>query len=625
MAFRLKMKRMFCHAYLCELISYPLISMKPNKYLMAYRLAALLAVAMISLLPDTLAQQLSLEKIKQDVFSLASDTMKGRKPGTPEGQLASMYIRRKMQETGLKMLESNGFQKFDVVYDVKLGKLNSLTFEGFEGKAGLNYTPYSFSENARLDAPGVFAGYGFSIRQDSLIWDDYQGVDVKNRWVMIFRGDPESDKSDSPYSAFADERGKVLTAKDKGAIGVIFVTGEKLDSRDTVVPLQYDKSGAKAGIPVLHVTRAVADHMLARTGKKVAELEKQLIETRKPMSFQIPLQLKATVQIAMQQAMTVNVIGMLEGSDSVLKHEYVVIGAHYDHLGMGGPGSGSRMPDTLAIHNGADDNASGVAGVIALAGYFAAAPVKPARSMIFVAFTAEESGLLGSKYFVKHCPVDLKKITAMINLDMIGRLQADSGSLMISGTGTSAEAMDIIQRHANHLPFRLKFSPEGYGASDHSSFYVEDIPVFFFTTGAHDDYHTPFDDAEKLNFQGQQSILAFIADIVKDIASRDKALSFREAGPKGSQQGYRRFKVTLGILPDFAGNNNHGLRVDGVKKEGPAEKGGMMKGDVITAMNGKSVGNIYEYMDRLKTLEHGQTVIVDILRQGEKMVLLIQL
>ncbi len=596
-----------------------------SKFNLTFRLAALLIVACISVLPEIHAQQISIEKIKQDVYTLASDTMKGRKPGTPEGQLASMYIRRKMKEAGLKMLGNNGFQKFDVVYDVKLGKLNSLTFEDFEGKAGVNYTPYSFSENARLNAPGVFAGYGFSIRQDSLIWDDYQGIDVKNRWVMIFRGDPESDKTDSPFLAFSEERGKVLTAKDKGAIGVIFVTGEKLDSRDTLVPLQYDKSGATAGIPVLHVTRAVADRMLAKTGKKVRDLEKQLTENRKPMSFPIPLQLKATVQVAMQQAMTVNVTGMLEGSDSLLKHEYVVIGAHYDHLGMGGPGSGSRMPDTIAIHNGADDNASGVAGVLALAGHFAAAPVKPARSMIFVAFTAEESGLLGSRYFVKHCPVDLKKITAMINLDMIGRLQEDSGSLMISGTGTSAEAMDIIQKHASRLPFQLKFSPEGYGASDHSSFYVEDIPVFFFTTGAHDDYHTPFDDVEKLNLTGQQAILEFIAAIAEDIAGRDKPLSFREAGPKGSQSRSNRFKVTLGILPDFAGNENHGLRVDGVKKEGPAEKGGLVKGDVITAMNGKSVGNIYEYMDRLKTLEHGQTVIVDIIRKGEKMVLLIQL
>ncbi len=571
------------------------------------------------------AQDIDAGKIRKDLYYLASDSLKGRKSGSLEGQLAAVYIRSRFDDAGLKLMSAKGFQKFDVMFSVKLGKMNEFSFNGFKGNPGVDYAPLSFSENGRLEAPVAFVGYGFNINEDSLKWNDYQNVDVRGKWVLILRGDPEPEKTDSKFINYSEERSKVLVAKDKGASGVIFVTGTNMDKKDTLIPMLYDKSSATGGIPVLNVKRTVADQILAPSGAKINNLEKLLNDFRKPASFDVPLRIKATVQVSKQQAMTENVIAMLEGSDPVLKDEYIVIGAHYDHLGLGGPGSGSRVPDTVAVHNGADDNASGVTGMIALAEKYAAMPQKPKRSLIFVAFTGEETGLLGSKYFVKNCPVDLKKIKAMINLDMVGRLLPDSGNVMISGTGTSAESMEIINAHSKDLPFTLKFSPEGFGASDHSSFYVENIPVFFFTTGAHDDYHTPADDPEKINYEGEKQVVEFISEITTDIANRDKPLTFQEAGPKANQSRSQRFKVTLGILPDFSGNENKGLRIDGVKKDGPASKGGLLKGDIITALNGLSIKNIYEYMDRLKTLEPGQTVNVDILRDGKKMIVLIQL
>ncbi|MEI6576450.1 MAG: M20/M25/M40 family metallo-hydrolase [Bacteroidota bacterium] len=572
------------------------------------------------------AQEIKVKTLKDDIYMLASDSFRGRKSGTLESRLCANWMVSRFQNIGIKEFNDYYFQEFNVVYEVKLGPRCAMSFPGYVGKAGIDFTPLSFSDNAVMERDVAFVGYGFTIKQDSLKWDDYAGIDVTNKWVLVMRGNPEYDKSTSKFVSFSDERGKVLNAKDHGAAGVIIVTGKDVDKNDTLLPLFFDKSASTAGVPVVNIRRSVAELLLKASGKSLEELEKTFKKDMKPASFPISTVVKATTQVSMLNGLTQNIMGYIPGSDPKLKDEYIVIGAHYDHLGMGGPESGSRRPDTLAIHNGADDNASGVGGILALAEYFAKNPNKPKRSIIIVAFSGEEMGLLGSKYFVGHCPVDLKKVKAMFNFDMIGRLPADSASLMISGTGTSVEAEDLLNKYGKNQPFKIKFSTEGYGASDHSSFYMENIPVFFFTTGAHDDYHTPADKANKINYEGEKEVLDYAKLVVEDVVNRDQVLSFREAGPKGSAgRGGYRFKVTLGILPDFTSSNDKGLRVDGVTKDRPAAKGGMLKGDIITALNGKPVKNIYEYMDRMKTLEAGQTVNIDIIRGDKRMVLLIQL
>jgi hypothetical protein len=232
-------------------------------------------------------------------------------------------------------------------------------------------------------------------------------------------------------------------------------------------------------------------------------------------------------------------------------------------------------------------------------------------------------GLIGSKAFTANPPVDLKKIKAMFNFDMVGRLDTLSHALSISGTLTSEESEAILTSH--NPGFNLAFSGEGYGPSDHAAFYMENIPVFFFSTGAHSDYHTFSDTGDKINYEGIEKIADYAWQVISEIAGRDQPLTFREAGSKIQRSRGGRFKVTLGVMPDYAGLEKNGLRVDAVSKDKPAHRAGIAKGDIITAIDGKPVGNIYDYMNRLKTFSEGQTISVDILRNGEHKVLIVKL
>lgn len=565
------------------------------------------------------------DDLKSHISYLASDELEGRYTGSTGGYAAAKYIRDEFKAAGLELLANSGFQEFEVVVSVKAGQNNSMLFNGKEAVCGTDFTPFPFSKNASVTAGIVFAGYGFDISNDSLQWNDYNGVDVKGKWVMILRGDPEIEKQESRFALFGGDRDKELTARDKGAAGIIYVSGKKFDAGDELVHMYFDKTQSTSGIPVIQVKRALADSVLAVAGISIDGMESRIISGMKPASMPVPGEIMATTEVVQEKVTARNVIGMLEGSDPELKKTYVVVGAHYDHLGMGGPGSGSRFLDSLAIHNGADDNASGVAGVLELASYYASGKVPLKRSIIFVAFDGEELGILGSSHFAKSGIIDLKKVEAMVNFDMIGRLNEDKSRIMVGGTGTSVESEKILNSLDTSL-IKLNYSPEGFGPSDHASFYAENIPVFYFTTGAHEDYHTPDDDWDRINFKGEQEVLTVASELVTDLANREQMLTFQEAGPKQQQgrAGYR-FKVTLGIMPDFAGTVQGGLGVGGVKKDGPAFKGGMLKGDVITAIDGKEVTDIYDYMNRLKLLKPGQVISVDVLRDGEKIVLIIQL
>jgi hypothetical protein len=572
-----------------------------------------------------IAQDVTVDELKQHVYYLASDSLQGRKSGTRGGLMAATYIRDQFRNYDLELPGEDGFQYFEIVTDAALGLSNNLSFDTFSGVPGSDYIPFSFSGNGSLTAPVTFAGYGFDFSSDSLFWNDYEGLDVNGQWVMMFLGDPETENPGSLFASHSDTWGKILRARDHGAGGILFVTPAKMEKNDVVTSLQLERSTSRAGIPVIHVSRRTADLVLASQGKTVEELETRLNVDRKPCSFHSPLQVSASVDVIYQTARTQNVVALLRGSDPVLNQEYIVIGAHYDHLGTGGPGSNSRAPDTIAVHNGADDNASGVAGMLELAEELALSRDQIRRSILFVAFDAEELGLLGSKYFIDQSKELVDKMDAMINFDMIGRFYPDEKPLLISGTGTATESEALLDSIASHLDFRLTYSPEGFGASDHSSFYSREVPVFFITSGAHEDYHMPQDDADRIHYEGSMQIVVFAYDLVMDIANRESPLTFQEAGPKEPPRYGRGFKVTLGIMPDFTATENTGLRVDAVRRGGPADRGGMLKGDVIVGLNGKTVTNIYDYMARLKELETGQVAAVEVIRNGEKQFLLIQL
>jgi acetylornithine deacetylase/succinyl-diaminopimelate desuccinylase-like protein len=260
------------------------------------------------------------------------------------------------------------------------------------------------------------------------------------------------------------------------------------------------------------------------------------------------------------------------------------------------------MPDSIAVHHGADDNASGVASIMEIAAKLAKNKKSLKRSVVIIAFSAEEIGLLGSKFFTNNPLVDLKSIKAMVNIDMVGRLK-ESRELLVGGVGTAVESEDLLTSLLNKRNLKLEFSYNGFGPSDHSSFYIENIPVFFFTTGAHSDYHTPLDVTEKINFEGLQLLDEYIYDLTTNLLNRPKDLTFKEAGPKGNVAGSRGSKVKLGIMPSFGESDNTGLKIDAVTPNGPASLAGLMKDDIITAIEGGAVHNIYEYMARMGKLK----------------------
>jgi aminopeptidase YwaD len=321
---------------------------------------------------------------------------------------------------------------------------------------------------------------------------------------------------------------------------------------------------------------------------------------------------------------TANVAMVLEGTDPVLKSEYVIVGAHFDHLGMGGPGSSSRNRDTVAIHPGADDNASGVTLLIEMAKRLASRKKGFPRSIVFVAFSGEELGLLGSRYFDAHLPVNNSNVNIMINMDMVGRMK-EGNFLQAGGVGTATGLRDSVAALADTNLLHITFTDEGSGPSDHFSFYADSIPVLFFTTGTHTDYHLPSDTWDKLNYDGMVLTADLMYKIISRSATNPVRYTFQLSGPQVQQPMGKRGGVTLGIMPDVAGVVKNGLRADLVTPGKPAALGGMKKGDVIISIENKPVNDIYEYMKRLNELKAGQRVTVEVLRNGKKEILIIQL
>ena len=563
------------------------------------------------------------KELQNHIKFLSTDSLMGRLTGSPGDSLAAEYIKSELSSYGMIPLSGDGLQRFKVTKRVLPGKDNSLSINGINFIADKDFTPMGFSSNSGLEAEVIFAGYGFNINGDSLKWNDYNSIDVKGKWVMILRGDPEIENTKSPFIPFSGDRDKALLAKDMGAAGALMVSGPAFDPQDTFESL--NPNDFSVGIPVLRIKKEVADIILSKSKTTIAAFEKKRIDTRKPIVFASKVTIDGKSEIVKETTNTRNVVMVLPGEDEQLKNEYIIIGAHFDHLGIGGSGSSSRAVDTVGIHHGADDNASGVAMMLELAEKFAKTKDSHKRSIICIAFTGEEEGLLGSKHFTETPGIDLSKVNAMINLDMVGRMN-ETNNLQISGAGTATGLKDLIYSKSDTSVIKLTLSDEGYGPSDHSSFYGKNIPVLFYFTGAHLDYHTPADTYDKINYNGMVKISGLIFNMARELASSTARLKFKESGPKiETGRVPRRKGVTLGIMPDFAGVVKNGLRADFITPGKPAALGGMQKGDIITFISGKPVNNIQDYMFRMGQLKHGQTISVEVLRNEKKVVLLIQL
>ncbi|MEE8335238.1 MAG: M20/M25/M40 family metallo-hydrolase [Candidatus Neomarinimicrobiota bacterium] len=553
-------------------------------------------------------------EILEHIRYLASDDLKGRSPGTEGSEMAISYIIQEFERAGLKPGGSDGFrQPFEIVLKLNIGEGNTLYLNGENFEVESDFIPLGFSENGRVEAGVIFGGYGFSIN-DSIQWNDYAGLDAEGKWVMVLRGGPDGDNPHSAFEAHAPLRKKALVARDNKAGGILFVSPPGWED-DDLIPLRYDQSFSGAGIPAIHISTQLAAKILSPAGKSLKSLQDALENSRAPQSLTIDGSTVAVaVNLIKETAKVPNIIGIIPGQDPVLKDEYIILGAHFDHLGFGGKGSSSLEPGRVEVHNGADDNASGVTGLLELAEKLSANHTELKRSVVFMAYNAEEKGLLGSKYFVKNPTIDIKSIITMINMDMIGRMK--DKKITIGGTGTAPRFDNLIKEINQEHGLAIKTNSEGYGPSDHASFYIKDIPVLFFFTGIHNDYHKPTDDWMKINIEGEIQILEFIHDLTISLLNAREKPQFTEAGPKERPSGRRRFKVTFGVIPSYS-SQAEGMEIDGTRAGGPAETAGMQSGDIIIEIDGQEIKNIYDYMYRLGDLKKGQIISVKV-RRGEE-------
>ncbi|MCK5821337.1 MAG: M20/M25/M40 family metallo-hydrolase [Bacteroidales bacterium] len=578
---------------------------------------AILFSSLVSCLPkaDPIVSE---SELVSHVNYLASEELGGRFPGTAGDSMAATYIRDQFEKYGLTLPGDNGYQTFDVITEVDLGTNNSFGWNRRMGTVQEDFLPLSFTGNGSVRSDLVFVGYGISIDKSTFTFNDYSDLDVTGKIVLILEGAPHvDDGEDDPFSGFLSQRSKILNAKDRGAIGVIFVSGPLFDKKDALKFVKRKESSV--GLPVVRVKRTLADELLMQAEKSIADLE---IKHSKGETggFLVAETVFFQTDVVSKEAKTQNVMGFIESPNNP-DGDILVIGAHYDHLGMGGPGSGSRVPDTTAIHYGADDNASGVAAVIELAGSLEAKKDQLPFSILFIAFACEEMGLIGSKYYVENPVYPLSRVNAMINIDMLGRLR--DKKISVGGVGTAIEFADLV-KVANTDSLKLAISLEGQGPSDHAAFYGKDLSVLYFSTGAHMDYHTPDDSIDKINGAGMVEVVAYIDEVIMRMGELSE-LTYQEAGPKQKKSTRSPYKVTLGIMPDFTDGGNDGLGVEMVTEGRPAQMAGMQKGDKIVSLNGLSVSSIQDYMMRLQTLEEGKTITVEVIRDGEKIVLLVQL
>ncbi len=590
--------------------------------------------------------QPTVDRLRVDIAFLASDQLDGRRTGTDGAKKAASYIASEFKRLRLDPGAADYMQSFPYVAGVELGTGNAMSLKTSTVQAPVplgvrdDWLPLGFSSNGRFEnSPLVFAGYG--ITAADLKYDDYSGVDAKDKIVLALAGTPDGDNPHGQFGRYADVRWKAIAAKDKGADALLVIVSEDNFKDDRLTTLRYDNMAGEAGLPVAVISRQAAFRILQRTFETPSvpqswnELSKRIMNVgSNPPSVSVSVKeatLSMNVNVMRRDAPAANIVGILEGSDAVLRNEAIVIGAHYDHLGRGG--EGSLAPREGEIHHGADDNASGVAGMLELARLFSRRDGRPMRTIVFIAFGGEEEGLIGSNYYVNHPVVPLAQTVAMINMDMIGRLKDDK--LIIGGVGTSTQWRGMLTSANNsnrtvaegsgNTPtivrpanwFDVTLNEDGYGPSDHSSFYAKQVPVLFFWTGTHDDYHKPTDTADRINYDGEARILLMVTKVVRAIDSSKTRPEYAVAKSESTGR-TMGFKVSLGTIPNYAESSN-GLVLDGVRDDSPAAKAGLKAGDVIVKLAGRDVKNVYDYTYALGEMKAGEEYDVELMRGDQRL------
>jgi hypothetical protein len=592
-------------------------------------------------------------RLRGDVTFLADDAREGRAPGSSGIEAAAEYVAAGFKEAGLKPAPGldGYFQPFTLSGNPTLGPDIALSLNhgpdapAITAEAKVEFTPLAIGSSGTLNhVTVVFAGYGITAKDDAqkLDYDDYAGLNVQGKAVLIIRREPQQDKEDSPFagkrnSDFATFRHKATNAFQHGAAAVLLVNdafslkGEK--AKDEL--LKFTDAGAELNskIPFLMITRAFGDKLMAAAGQPTLEaLEQQIDAELKPRSAELAgWWLNARIDIERKTITTRNVVGVLEGIGP-LADETVVVGAHYDHLGRGGIRSGSLAFLSSDIHNGADDNASGTSMVLELARRLARRPDPLPRRVVFVAFSGEERGLLGSKYYVEHPPFPLASTVLMANFDMVGRLN-DKSELTVYGTGTTPGIDSLVEALGKSADFTVKKIAEGHGPSDQESFYLKNIPVLFAFTGNHRDYHRPSDDTDRINFAGMARIADFAELLLLDVVRRPRRPEFVKVERRGGRTGGDhatgdpgRVSVSayLGTIPAYD-DDTKGVKLEGVRDGSPAEKGGLKGGDIIVGFGGKPVATIYDYTESLGRFKPDDIVEVVVKRDSKDVTLKVTL
>ena len=571
--------------------------------------------------------------LEHEIGWLADAKRDGRMTGTPGAQTSAQWIENYFRKIGLRPLSKNFFFPFEFNSgESVLPEKTSLEVTS-EGKPAMKavldkeFRPLSFSENGEAVGEVVFAGYGLTVPEGGgASYNSYENVDVKGKIALILRYVPENVEPARrvQLNRYAGLRYKAMQAREHGAKAVLVVTGPNSPNAGELLPLASDNTSAGSGIIAASINGQLADEMLAGSGKTLKQLQTAL-DDENPHAAQglvLPkVKVKLSCGIQHLKKSDRDVIGCIPPAPG--NDEYVMIGAHYDHLGHGGSNSLDRSGEENKVHPGADDNASGVAWLMELAGALAQDraqhPEKFKRGLIFACWSGEEIGLIGSAAFAEHPPIALNKIVAYLNADMVGRLR--DNKLTVQGVGSSQVWRRMLEKRNVSAGFNLTLQDDPYLPTDVTSFYVKNIPVLSFFTGAHEDYHRPTDTAEKINYDGLERVAQFSTQIITDLAQSNERPDLAKVDRKDSMAGGREtLRAYLGTIPDYT-TDVKGVKLSGVRSGSPAEKGGVKGGDVIVEFAGQKIANIYDYTYALDAVKIGQPVQVIVERDGGRVTL----
>ena len=576
-------------------------------------------------------------RIRQHIEFLADDALEGRMTGSAGAKRAAEHIKTQFAQLNLKPIGDAGsyFQEFEFTAGRRIiAEENSFHLtrqmhgsdQVMEFSVERDFQPLSFSRNGVVEGEVVFVGYGLTVPGElGEGYDAYAGLDVKDKIVVALRYVPEGVEPErrQQLNRYAGLRYKAMQAREQGAKAFLVVAGPNSPNAGKLIPLDFDSSLADSGIVTASISGTVANALFAPSDKNLKDVQSGLDLENPHFLGQFPLpdvKVKIVVSVEKVKKTDQNVVALLAPSELTDETEYIIVGGHYDHIGRGEIGSLARKGEEGQIHNGADDNASGTAVVLELASTLREAyqqqPEKFRRGIIFTLWSGEELGLIGSTYFVNHPVVPLEKVAAYINFDMVGRLR--DNKLILQGVGSSPVWTKLIEKRNVPIGFNLTLQDDPYLPTDVTAFYPKEVPVLSFFTGGHEDYNRPTDDPDKLNYTGIERIARLAHGIISDLISADERPEYVRVERSQSEEGSRdTLRAYLGTIPDYT-TEGTGVKLSGVRAEGPADKAGLKGGDVIVEFGGQKITNIYDYTYAIDAVKIGEPVEVVVLRDGKR-------